>query len=151
MLPDTHTLKEIERTENQLRLSVELRAELVASRAAFASRNLDAIYRHIGAQSLICMQLQQGGEGKRAGQIPPGIAPREARRDPRAQKLLLELAAVQRDIRHLNCEQLVWINGTLRTLRMLANAWAGFSPTYARPGAHSNDPAPQARALEAKS
>jgi hypothetical protein len=154
------TPEEIDQLEQQLRLSLELRLELVAGRAAILARDLHEIYRHIGAQTLLCIQLQQGGEAKRAGQhsagIPAGAAARERRFGPRVQKLLLELAEVGQEIRRLNTEQIVLINGSRRTLRMIANARASFSPIYARPAACSNSTASSlvesnVRSFEAKS
>ena len=127
----------IETMENQLRLSRELKQELVASRIAYATRDLDAIYRHIGAQARLCIQLQQNGETMRAGQNASKNSAATVPWDPqielRRRELSVEVTAVQQEIRELNCEQLVFVNGSRRTFNMIANAWAGFSPTYDRP------------------
>jgi hypothetical protein len=56
-----------------------------------------------------------------------------ARDGSRVSELLAELAAVQREIRELNCEQTIIVEGSRRTLHMMANALATFSPMYNRP------------------
>jgi hypothetical protein len=139
----------IETIEKQLRLSRELKQELVASRAAYAARDLDAIYHHIGALALLCMQLQQSGELTRAGQtaslnqIFPVSCGSQA--GSRQQELLVQLAAAGQEIRELNRELLVLVKGSLRTFKMIANAMAGFSPTYGRPAMQSSPAELQAR------
>ena len=50
-----------------------------------------------------------------------------------AQRLLAELAAVEREIRDLNTEQMVFVNGSRRTINMIVNALANSSATYPRP------------------
>jgi len=131
--------------ETQLDLSRKLKLEIAESRAAYAARDLDAIYRHIGAQAVLCRQLQNNSEAMRPGDEPPaalgggdvaqGPTKPDARNDARARELLAELAAVQRQIRELNCEQTIIVDGSRRTLHMMANALATFSPTYDRPSA----------------
>ena len=131
--------------ETQLDLSRKLKLEIAEARAAYAAWDLDAIYRHIGAQAVLCLQLQNNSEAMRPGHEPPaapgggdvaqGATQPGARNDARARELLAELAAVQREIRELNCEQAILVDGSRRTLHMMANALATFSPTYDRPPA----------------
>jgi hypothetical protein len=130
--------------ETQLDLSRKLKLEIAESRAAYAAWDLDAIYRHIGAQAVLCLQLQNNSEAMRPGHEPPAApggdavrvaAKPDARDGSRVSKLLAELAAVQREIRKLNCEQTIIVDGSRRTLHMMANALATFSPTYDRPSA----------------
>jgi hypothetical protein len=123
--------------EKRLHLSLDLKQELIASRAAYAARNLDAIYYHIGAQSLLCMQLQQSGDVKRAGQNTLAASSVAVSYSSpfasRQQELLVELAAAEQEIRELNLQLIVLVKGSRRTFNMIANAMANFSPTYARP------------------
>ena len=128
--------------ETQLDLSRKLKTEIAESRAAYAAWDLDAIYRHIGAQAVLCLQLQNNSEAMRPGHEPPAapggdivqVVTRPGARDgSRVSELLAELAAVQREIRELNCEQTIIVEGSRRTLHMMANALATFSPMYNRP------------------
>ncbi len=131
--------------ETQLDLSRKLKLEIAESRAAYAAWDLDAIYRHIGAQAVLCLHLQNNSEAMRPGQEPPagpgggdvaqGATKPGARNDARARELFAELAAVQREISELNSEQTIVVEGWRRTLRMMANALATFLPTYNRPSA----------------
>jgi len=131
--------------ETQLDLSRKLKTEIAESRAAYAAWDLDAIYRHIGAQAVLCLQLQNNSEAMRPGHEPPAapgggdmvqVVTRPGARDgSRVSELLAELAAVQREIRELNSEQTIIVDGSRRTLQMMANALATFSPMYDRPSA----------------
>ncbi len=131
--------------ETQLDLSRKLKLEIAEARAAYAAWDLDAIYRHIGAQAVLCLQLQNNSEAMRPGHEPPaapggGVVAQgptnfDARNGARAHELSAELAAVQREIRELNSEQMIVVEGSRRTLHMMANALATFSPTYDRPSA----------------
>jgi hypothetical protein len=131
--------------ETQLDLSRKLKLKIAEARAAYAAWDLDAIYRHIGAQAVLCLHLQNSSEAMRLGHEPPavpgggdamqGATQSDARNDARARELLAELAAVQREIRELNSEQTIVVEGWRRTLHMMGNALATFSPTYNRPPA----------------
>ena len=131
--------------ETQLDLSRKLKLEIAEARAAYAAWDLDAIYRHIGAQAVLCLELQNNSEAMRPGHEPSatrgggdvaqGATQPGARNDARARELFAELAAVQREIRELNSEQTILVEGWRRTLHMMANALTNFSPTYSRPSA----------------
>lgn len=131
--------------ETQLDLSRKLKREIAESRAAYAAVDLDAIYRHIGAQAVLCLQLQNNSEAMRPGgelpaapgrgKVAQGATRSGARNDVRARELFAELAAVQREIRELNSAQTILVEGWRRTLRMMANALTTFSPTYSHPSA----------------
>jgi hypothetical protein len=52
----------------EFELSRELKSELTATLAAYASGNLEEIYRRIGGQAVLCLQLQHCGENTTPGQ-----------------------------------------------------------------------------------
>jgi hypothetical protein len=122
--------------QTRLHLSRELKQDLIASRQAYASRNLELIYQHVGTQAFLCKELARCGEANylRQGQSAnPAAAAVEVRLETPERNLLAELASLEQEIREIHCELLVLINGSLRTFNMIANAWATFFPTYGRP------------------
>ncbi|HEY6466021.1 MAG TPA: hypothetical protein VIY69_08525 [Candidatus Acidoferrales bacterium] len=134
--------------EKQLRLFRELSGDLVACRTAYVAMNLDAIYQHIGTQSAICDQLRDIDRERKIAwcatcaasgvdpdaadlrelttRIDTGIG--EAMRD-----VVTKLALAEGELRNLNRAHTVLIDGSRRTLAVLGNVLASFSPTYARP------------------
>lgn len=142
--------------EKQLRLFRELSADLVASRTAYGTMNLDAMYQHIASQTAICEELRQI-EGDRkvawrvactasgldseksdlrelAGRIDPDFA------DP-IRDVVTKLAIAEGELRNLNRAHAVLIEGSRRTLAILGNVLASFAPTYGRPSGTSESAA----------
>lgn len=148
MLPELATL--LAALEYQLKLLRQLGAELAACRPAFGTMDLEAIYSHISSQSAICEKLQKVEEERAsswqaassrfglpsingdllawAGSLEPEIA-------DRFRRVLTELALAEAEVRHLNQIHTVLLDGSRRTLNVLANALSAFSPTYTLPPA----------------
>lgn len=142
--------------EKRLHLFRELSADLVASRTAYRTMNLDAIYQHIASQTAICEQLCQiEGDRKtawRAACTASGLDPEKtdlreltARIDPNFAGLIRDvvtkLAIAEGELRNLNHAYAVLIEGSRRTLAILGNVLASFAPTYGRPSGASESAA----------
>jgi hypothetical protein len=148
MPPETANLTET--IERELSLLRELAGELIACRTAFTGMDIDAIYAHIGKQAKLCEKLQLVGreratawQGEFAGWKLP-LGDRDLRSwleslDPaigrRMRELLTELALAEGEVRNLNRVHTLFLDGSRRTLNIMANALATFLPTYAQPAA----------------
>lgn len=134
--------------ERQLRLLRELSADLFECRKAYVDMDLDAIYRHIAAQSLLCDQLHQSEiERKAAWRAicksldldPEAVNARvvlenlEPQAAAQIREILTALALAEGDLRNLNRAQTVLVEGSRRTLSVLANVLGSFAPIYGRP------------------
>lgn len=135
--------------EKQLRLFRELSGDLLACRAAYVSMNLDAIYQHIATQGAICDQLHETDRERKlawcaacaASGIDPDIVELcelTMRIDPKIgeamRDVVTKLALAEGELRNVNRAHTVLIDGSRRTLAILGNVLASFSPTYVRPG-----------------
>lgn len=135
--------------EKQLRLFRELSGDLLACRTAYVTMNLDAIYQHIATQSAICDQLRQIDRERKvawcaacaASGIDPDIVDLcelTMRIDPKIgetmRDVVTKLALAEGELRNLNRAHTVLIDGSRRTLAILGNVLASFSPTYVRFG-----------------
>jgi len=134
----------------ELGLLRELASDLIACRTAFTGMDLDSIYLHIAKQAKLCEKLQTVGQERSTawqaeftGQGQP-IDEKELRNwldglDPatgrQMRELLTQLALAEGEVRNLNRVHTLFLNGSRRTLNMLANALAAFSPTYSQPAA----------------
>jgi len=134
--------------EKQLRLLRELSGELVSCRAAYVAMDVDAMYQHIATQTALCDQLQQlESERKvawKATCAAVGIDPVSTdlrllinRLDPKIgcamREAVTKLALAEGELRHLNRAHTVLVEGSRRTLSILGNVLASFTPTYAPP------------------
>lgn len=134
--------------EKQLRLFRELSADLVASRTAYGTMNLDAIYQHIATQTAICEQLRQIEDDRktawRAACMASNLDPESsdlreltARIEPNfaepIRDVITKLAIAEGELRNLNRAHTVLIEGSRRTLAILGNVLGSFAPTYSRP------------------
>lgn len=159
MNPNLQTVSLAGTLEKQLHLLRELSGELMACRTAYVKMDLDAIYQHIASQSALCDQLRQvEGERQsawRAACVGCGVDPSAGdlaalltRLDPcsatRIREIVTELALAEGELRHLNRAQMVLVEGSRRTLGILANVLSSFAPMYARPAAPA-EPATGAR------
>jgi hypothetical protein len=139
--------------ERQLRLFRELSGDLVACRTAYVAMNLDAIYRHIATQTAICDQLRQVNNERQvawrvisaACEVDPDAGDlRELtlRIDPKIGEVMCDvmtkLALAEGELRNLNRTHTALIEGSRRTLAILGNVLASFSPTYLRPGSSTS-------------
>ena len=137
-----------ETLESRLCLLRDLARELVVCRRAFMAMDLEAIYGHIERQSAVCHDLRGAEESRsRAWQAVSASleqsstdsdlqASMETLRPDMAahlRRVLSESALAEGEIRHLNEAHTVLIDGSRRTLNVLANVLVAFSPTYARP------------------
>ena len=145
--------------DEQLHLLRELSAELNASRSAYVSMDIDKMYQHIAAQTAICNQLRETEEERKArwreiceacavpventsiSFLAAGMDPAEA---AKLRKVVTELALAEGDLRNLNRAHSVLIEGSRRTLNILANVLASFAPMYSRPVDSSGRAAPGA-------
>jgi hypothetical protein len=150
----------IETSEKQILLFRELKTELAASRAAYLARDLEAIYAHLAAQAMLCEKLQQveAESALRVPALPAGprlplgadkahepIEALDRERESRARKVFAELECVRREVCESNCAQIVFVKGSLRTLRVMTNALANLYPTYGRPDCSSFPAVPGVR------
>jgi len=132
----------------QLRLFRELSADLVASRTAYGTMNLDAIYQHIATQTAICEEFRQIEDDRKSAWRAACTAVdldaeksdlREltARMDRNfaepIRDVVTKLAIAEGELRNLNRAHTVLIEGSRRTLAILGNVLASFAPTYGRP------------------
>jgi hypothetical protein len=134
--------------ESRLSLLRELARELVVCRRAYVAMDLEAIYGHIERQSAACRDLREAEESRsRAWQaVSATLEESSTDRDletsietlrpdmaAHLRRVLSESALAEDEIRHLNQANTVLIDGSRRTLNVLANVLVAFSPTYARP------------------
>jgi|SRR5580704_2825947 hypothetical protein len=132
----------------QLSLLRQLVEELTTCRPAFVAMDLEGIYLHISKQTEICENLRKTEVARAAAWkaatenlgLPPvdgnlrgwleGIDKEDA---DRFRRLLTELAVAEGEVRHQNRMHITLVDGSRRTLNVLGNALAAFSPTYALP------------------
>jgi len=148
MLPELASL--LAALDHQLSLLRQLSAELVACRPAFGTMNLEAIYSHISAQAAICEKLQRAEEERASawqkaslkldrpsvnGDLRRWVDVLEQDMVDRFRRVLTELALAEGEVRRLNQIHTVLVDGSRRTLNVLANALSAFSPTYTLPPA----------------
>jgi len=141
--------------EAQVRLLGELAGDLSDCRRAYAAMDLDAIYAHVAAQTSLCDRLRQAeasraaawqavcvalrahSNGSGARDVGAGLQEWIANVDPalahRLRRALTEMALAEGQVRHLHRTHAVMLEGSRRTIDMLANALAMFSPMYAAP------------------
>ncbi len=134
--------------EKQLRLLRELTSDLVACRTAYVSMDLEAIYQHVATQAALCDQLRQLEDERRlvwqAACLASGVDPNqcdlatligklERGISARVREVVTELALAEGELRHINRAHMVLVDGSRRTLGILANVLASFAPTYTRP------------------
>jgi len=137
-----------ETIERELRLLRELAGDLIACRTAFVGMDLDAMYGYIGKQASLCERLKAAGQERVqawneefAGRRQPAdekdlrcwIESLEPATGRRVKELLTELALAEGEVRNLNRVHTQFLDGSRRTLNVLANALAIFAPTYAQP------------------
>ncbi|MGH9572287.1 MAG: hypothetical protein ACRD40_01985 [Candidatus Acidiferrales bacterium] len=142
--------------EKQLRLFRGLSADLVASRTAYGTMNLDAIYQHIASQTAICEEWREIENDRKtawhAACTASGLDPEKsdlreltARIDPNfaepIRDVVTKLAIAEGELRNLNRTHSVLIEGSRRTLAILGNVLASFAPTYGRPSGTSESAA----------
>jgi hypothetical protein len=143
--------KLVQTLERKLTVLKELHAELSSCRDAFVQMNLDSIYAHVAAQSMICEKLKaieadQNSEWRAlhpaASREPADPTGADLRNwleslDPilayRMSRTLTSLAIVEADVRHMNHAHSVLLQGTCRTLKIMSNAFTGMAPTYLPP------------------
>jgi hypothetical protein len=144
-----------ETIEAQARLLRELASDLSESQSAYVAMNLEAIYSHAAAQTELCERLR-GAERARASAwraaraaLPMDLSDAETGRagselknwiaesDPalaeRLRRALTDMALAEGQVRHLHQAHTVMLEGSRRTIQMLANALTIFSPMYAAP------------------
>jgi hypothetical protein len=134
----------------ELSLLRELAGDLIACRKSFAGMDLEAIYEHVARQALLCEKLQLIGrerltawQAEFAGRSQPAnatdlrvwIESLEPDLGRNMRELLTQLALAEGEVRNLNHVHTLFLNGSRRTLNVLANALAAFSPTYSQPAA----------------
>lgn len=137
-----------ENLERRLGLFRALTQELIESHPAFMKMELDEIYRHIGKQTDICELLRRTDETAAAAwkAVRPeeGSAPHDeelstwvngldVRSADQFRRLLTDIALAEGELRHQNRIHITLVDGSRRTLNVLGNALAAFSPTYALP------------------
>ncbi|HTV59242.1 MAG TPA: hypothetical protein VMJ93_10255 [Verrucomicrobiae bacterium] len=158
MLPDFTQLQIL--TERHLQLLHEAIAELAGSRPALTSMDLDGIYSHIARQTFLCQRLDEIRRERAAvshtisqalpsSSGPPDLVSRIRAFDQSAAERLEDLhhgiAVAERELRHQNRVHALLIDGTRRTLAILANALATISPTYSFPPPSSTASAERVR------
>jgi hypothetical protein len=136
--------------QEELGLLRELAGDLMACRQAFTGMDLDSIYTHVAKQATLCEKLQVVGQERAAawkaefaGRSHPAnetdlrvwLASLDPEIGRHMRELLTELALAEGEVRNLNHVHTLFLNGSRRTLNVLANALAAFSPTYAPPQA----------------
>jgi len=154
MLPEMTQLQDL--TERQLQLLHELIAELAGSRPALTAMDLDGIYSHVARQTFLCQRLEEIERERCAAwkavatatgslidpkEIISCIRAIDESAAERLDHLQNNIAIAQRELRHQNRVHTLLIDGTRRTLAILANALASISPTYSlAPSAASSGP-----------
>jgi hypothetical protein len=141
--------------EAQVRLLRELAGDLSECRTAYAAMDLDGIYAHVAAQTSLCERLCEAEKARAAAwqavcvalrahsngagsrDVGAGLQEWISRIDPaiaeRLRRALTEMALAEGQVRHLHRAHAVMLEGSRRTIDMLANALAMFSPMYAAP------------------
>ena len=137
-----------ESLERKLVLLRELAEELATCRPAFMTMDLDGIYLHITKQTAICEQLRITDEAIDAtwktatailglpsidGDLRAWMGKIGAEKTNRFRQVLTEFAVAEGEVRHQNRLHITLVDGSRRTLNVLGNALAAFSPTYALP------------------
>jgi hypothetical protein len=148
MPPATTNLTET--IERELSLLRELAGDLIACRSAFVGMDIEAIYAHIGRQAKLCEKLRLAGQERASAwqaEFKPSMKPQGNKDirswikslDPavgqRMRELLTELALAEGEVRNLNRVHTLFLEGSRRTLNVMANALAVFAPTYTPPAA----------------
>jgi hypothetical protein len=115
----------------------ELAYELEDSRAAYVAMDVDAVYRHASLQKAICERLheieQKHAANMKDTMLSVATAAGESALPERAQKALADMSLAERRARQLHRTHVVVLEGTRRTIQMMANALVSFSPLYSRP------------------
>jgi hypothetical protein len=147
--------------ECKLALLHELTRELRACRGAYLGMDLEAIYAHTAKQTLICEKLRSNeyqrarawraasassGQLANHGTLTAWIQTLEPALGEQFRHLLTALAVAEGEVRHINHIHTVLLEGTRRTLHVLANAMATLAPMYAPPAALENISAVRTRA-----
>jgi hypothetical protein len=141
----THLTRALER---KLVLLHELTEELGACRAAFVGMDVEAIYDHISRQTSLCEKLREieseriaawravstsANEPVNDGTLSSWIQSLEPASGHRLRQVLINLAVAEGEMRHVSHVHSVLLDGTRRTLKVLANAMATLSPMYVPP------------------
>jgi len=134
--------------EHKLALLHELTGELRACRGAYVGMDLEAIYAHTTNQTLILEKLRNNetqramawnataassGQAAERGTLSSWIQTLEPALGQKFRHLLTDLALAEGEVRHINHIHSVLLEGTRRTLHVLANAMATLEPMYAPP------------------
>jgi prepilin-type processing-associated H-X9-DG protein len=138
----------METLERKLGLFRELTSELVEARPAFVKMELDEIYSHISRQKDLCEQLRQTEESSDAAwkavrppaddvphdrELPVWLNSLDVESADQFRRLLTDIALAEGELRHQNRINITLVDGSRRTLNVLENALAAFSPTYTLP------------------
>jgi len=141
--------------ETQVRLLRELATDLAECRTAYAAMDLNAIYFHVEAQTSLCDRLREAEKARAiawdaarsdfqadfpgsanataGGDLKQWIATVDPALAERLRRALTEMALAEGQVRHLHRAHSVMLEGSRRTIGMLANALAIFAPMYAAP------------------
>jgi hypothetical protein len=134
--------------ELKLALLHELTGELRACRGAYVGMNLEAIYAHTTTQTVILEKLRNNelqramawnataascGRPAENGTLSSWIQTLEPALGQQFRHLLTDLALAEGEVRHINHIHTVLLEGTRRTLHVLANAMATLEPMYTPP------------------
>ena len=142
------TTRLTELAEARARLLRELTVDLETSRSAYATMDLEGIYRHVAAQSAICEQLHQIERGhsrsttdnEEPSKLVTGrpehatcVATGNAALVERLRKALADMALAEGRARQVHRAHALMLEGMRRTFQTMANALMMFSPVYSRP------------------
>ena len=134
--------------QKQLHLLRELAGDLVASRACYVAMDLDGMYAHTARQASLCEDLRQVRHERNSAWLAACteagldaslidlhdlISRIDAPIGARMRQIATELALAEGELRNLNRANSVLLEGSRRTLGILANVLASFAPTYSRP------------------
>lgn len=141
--------------ETQVNLLRDLASDLADCRGAYAAMDLDAIYTHVEAQTSLCERLREAERARAAawnaarsafevdfpgapngsvsGDLKSWITSVDPALAERLRRALTEMALAEGQVRHVHRAHAVMLEGSRRTIDMLANALAIFSPMYAVP------------------
>lgn len=143
MLPELIQLRDL--SERHLQLVRELIAELVGARPAITSMDVDGIYGHVARQTNLCRCLEDVRRAESSAwrqattalslpsdphQAIAAIERCEEELAGRLRRIQTALALAEGELRQQNRVHALLIDGTRRTLTILANALASLSPTY---------------------
>lgn len=132
----------------QVGLFRRLESTLLEWRAAYEAKDVDSIYANLHRQTSLCEKLRQCmAETECARQLAlaafasarhrnaesPFDLPSGPGLSLRLRHVLAELALARQDVCRLNAQQRAFVDGSLRTLRLMNNALANCYPTYACP------------------